>query len=106
MMLETPPNDTRVVMPLPRPITDVSWDTDITISPNYVKDLNLVLSSGVENITYIATHPISRLRVSCQFSVNVVGTCKYNFLISVCVISEKFKHKPTNYRHKFDSHYT
>ncbi|XP_063698079.1 uncharacterized protein LOC134829016 [Culicoides brevitarsis] len=72
MMLETPPNDTRVVMPLPKPTTDVSWDTDITISPNYVKDLNLVLSTGIENITYTATHPLSRLRVSCQFSVNVV----------------------------------
>uniref|UniRef100_A0A336M2Z5 CSON011141 protein n=1 Tax=Culicoides sonorensis TaxID=179676 RepID=A0A336M2Z5_CULSO len=72
MVLETPPNDTRVVMPLPRPTTDVSWTNDITISPNYVKDLNLVLSSGIENITYIATHPISRLRVSCQFSINVL----------------------------------
>lgn len=71
--METPPKDSRVVMPLPRPVTDVSWDKDIHIVPNYVKGLNLVLSAGIENITYTATHPISKLSVSCSFSITVIG---------------------------------
>lgn len=82
IVVETPPRDSRVVMPLPRPVTDVSWDRDIRIIPNYVKGLNLVLSTGIENITYTATHPISKLSVSCSFTINVLGKI---FIISFCV---------------------
>lgn len=80
--VETPPRDSRVVMPLPRPTTDVSWDRDVRVTPNYVKGLNLVLSTGVENITYTATHPVSKISASCSYSITVLGKAENGYAAS------------------------
>ncbi|CAD7082561.1 unnamed protein product [Hermetia illucens] len=72
IVLETPPNESMAKLRIPRPKTDVNYDRDVTISPDWLRNSEIALEIGVRNITYTARHPVSKLTVSCTFSITVL----------------------------------
>jgi hypothetical protein len=72
-LLELPENGNKVQVKLQKPKTDVNFKRDITIKPSWIKSEKIALDVGVQNITFTAKHPISKLTVSCTTSIFVVG---------------------------------
>jgi hypothetical protein len=84
-LLELPENGKKVHVKLQRPKTDVNFKRDITVKPSWIKSEKISLGIGVQNITYTAKHPISKLTVACTTSIFVVGklVCRLDFFIVV-----------------------
>jgi hypothetical protein len=72
-LLELPESGNKVQVKLQKPKTDVNFKRDITIKPSWIKSEKIALDVGVQNITFTAKHPISKLTVSCTTSIFVVG---------------------------------
>lgn len=73
MIYETIPNKSFAVINVLKPKTDVNWDRDVMTNPVWVKNGAYELGVGVLHINYTATHPISHISVSCDFTVTVLG---------------------------------
>jgi hypothetical protein len=73
--VEIPPYETTVTLQIPRPKTDVDFGKDIIVEPLWAKESELKMKPGTKNITYTAKHPLSKLTISCTFSINVLGEC-------------------------------
>lgn len=71
-----------------KPKTDVNWDRDIVTNPIWVKNGVFELGVGVLHINYTATHPISHISLSCDFTVTVLGET-----FAVSIFQEKLKKK-------------
>lgn len=73
MISETLPNKSFAVIKLIKPNIDVNWHRDVITNPIWVKNGAFELGVGVLHINYTATHPISHISVSCDFTVTVLG---------------------------------
>lgn len=91
-LLELPEKSKKVQVKLQRPKTDVNFKRDITIKPSWIKSEKITLGIGVQNITYTAKHPISKLTLSCTTSIFVVGKFGLS-LATFCAVVENFVKK-------------
>ncbi|KAG4071788.1 hypothetical protein HA402_011942 [Bradysia odoriphaga] len=73
VIYETLPNKSFAVIKVLKPKTDVNWDRDIVTNPIWVKNGAFELGVGVLHINYTATHPISHISLSCDFTVTVLA---------------------------------
>lgn len=94
---EIPPNDTVVVLELQLPKTDVNVDRDLNVEPESIRDKS-EFETGVYNVTYTARHSVSKLSISCTFTISVlegkapsVFFCPENQRHSVNKFSENMK---------------
>lgn len=72
VIFETLPNKSFAVIKVLKPKADVNWDRDIMTNPIWVKNGAFELGVGVLHVNYTATHPISHISVSCDFTVTVL----------------------------------
>ncbi|XP_061501161.1 uncharacterized protein LOC1276382 isoform X2 [Anopheles gambiae] len=71
--VELHPNETETTtVRLRRPETDVSWERDVQVEPDWVKKDSFSLALGSLNVSYTARHPVSKLHTECNFLINVL----------------------------------
>lgn len=73
IVLEPSPNQTMAKFKIPQPETDVNYERDVSVNPEWFRNSEVALEVGVRNVTYTARHPVSKLSVSCSFKVTVLG---------------------------------
>ena len=73
LMYEREPNRRTATIEIPKPISNVNWNQDITADPPWAKNITFELEIGVRNISFTARHPISKLTITCSFIITVLG---------------------------------
>lgn len=68
---ELPPFENTVKINIPQPRTDVNLDRDVTYDPHWLKNSH-IFEIGKLNVTVTAKNPISRLKTSCSYTINVL----------------------------------
>jgi hypothetical protein len=73
MTIVKPKNHDKILVRIPKPDTNVNWDSYVDTQPVWAKKLEASLSTGAFEVTFRARSPHNNMFDMCRVIINVIG---------------------------------
>lgn len=83
---ETLPGRNTATVTFSKPKTDVNWERDVAVDPMWARSGEVELTVGIHTLSFTAQHPLSKLSVSCSFSIAILGTIDFLFYYILVIL--------------------